>query len=403
MMGAILVAGCARRAPEETKRAPSDVAPRATAAAASSEADPARDAPCLLERDGHGPIGSAPLRVDVVAKGLEVPWGIAFLPSGDTLVTERPGRVRRVSKDGALGEVVAELDVAEAAEGGLLGIALDPDFASDRAFYLYVTVSQGGGVENQVERWVLDADGRRARRDRVIFGGIAAAPFHDGGRIRFGPDGMLYVGTGDGRRPERSRARSSPNGKILRHTRDGTIPGDNPFAGSAAFVIGTRNVEAFDWIDPRTLAIADHGPSGEINGWRGHDEIDVARAGDDLGWPAVHGCDEAKGAVTPSLAWEEAVPPGGGAVYTGTSIPSFRGAFVVGSLKAENLQVIHFDAQAPGRVTSHEVYLDGPSGHGRLREVVMAPDHQLYVTTSNCDGRGTCGADRDRILRITGG
>lgn len=356
---------------------------------------------CQLVDDGFGPDGTVSIHAEVVTSGLEVPWGIAFLPEGDMLVTERPGRVRIVKASGELGAVVATPAITASAEAGLLGIALHPSFEQNGLFYVYVTVDEGGHDMNRVERYALSTDRTTATFDRVIIDGIAAGQFHDGGRIRFGPDGMLYVGTGDGREPTRSQDVDSLNGKLLRLTPEGEIPDDNPFPGKAAYLYGIRNTQGFDWLPDGRVLLTDHGPSGEYMDWQGHDELDVVKAGDNLGWPTIYSCESRSGIVSPSMTWAEALPPGGATIYRGNGIPEWNGSLIIGSLKAEHLQRVVLDADDPTHVASHEVYLKGK--FGRLRDVVMGPDGNLYVTTSNCDGRGTCPADKDEILRITGG
>lgn len=335
----------------------------------------------------------------MVARGLEVPWSVAFLPEGDLLVSERPGRVRVVTMAGELREPVATPDITSSSEGGLLGLALHPSFEENGLFYVYLTASSGGVDVNRVERYTLSADRTTATFDKVILDGIFAAQFHDGGRLRFGPDGMLYIGTGDGREPDRSRDPADPAGKILRVTPEGEVPSDNPIPGKAAFILGIRNTQGFDWLDSGTMVITDHGPTGEYEGRTGHDEVNFAKGGDDLGWPTVYACEAKSGFVAPSMTWKQAMPPGGAALYRGTAISEWQGALLIGSLKGEHLQLVRFDADDPHKVTEHEVYLAG--AHGRLRDVVMGPDGDLYVTTSNCDGRGNCPSDQDAILRIT--
>lgn len=351
---------------------------------------------CNLVETGFGAAGSVNIRVETVASGLEVPWGIAFVPGGDLLVTERAGRVRLIRSGQLQPHSIAIVDTAGSAEGGLLGIALHPDFASNRLFYLYYTAVKNGTPVNQVERWQLSTGGAAATFDRLIIDNIPVAQYHNGGRIRFGPDDMLYVGTGDARSPDTSQNLNSLAGKILRLTPDGEVPADNPIAGNPAFIYGVRNTQGFDWFDASTLWVTDHGPSGDL-GLYGHDEVNVARAGDNLGWSNIYACESAAGMVRPALTWNEAAPPGGAAIYTGSKIPEWQGSLLIGTLRSEHLHRVVLDAS--GQLQTHEVYLQGE--YGRLREVIMGPDGDLYVTTSNCDGRGACPAGLDKILRIT--
>ena len=359
----------------------------------------AAPASCTLVSEGAGPTGTVPIRVEEVATGLQVPWGIDFLPDGAMLVTERDGRVRRVQNGQLQAQPVATLNnVAGEGEGGLLGIAVHPQFATNRQFYLYYTARENGQSVNRVERWRLAENGATATRGDVIVDNIPVARFHNGGRIRFGPDGMLYIGTGDARDPDLSQDPKSLAGKILRVTPDGKVPADNPLAGSPVYITGIRNTQGFDWIDNQTLWVTDHGPSGEL-GRSGHDKASVAKAGDNLGWPTVERCDSRPGFVTPSMVWQQALPPGGSVIYTGEAIPEWKGSLVIATLRSQHLQRLVFDPQNPQKIQRHEVYLQGR--YGRLRDAVMGPDGELYVTTSNCDGRGICPAQQDKILRIT--
>ena len=354
-------------------------------------------ASCELVEQGYGSSGQVSVRVEEVVSGLEVPWGIAFLPNNAMLVSERAGRVRLIQNGTLRPQAVATINVSERGEDGLLGIAAHPEFANNRFFYVYFTADANGTPVNRVERWRLSEDQFSATRDRTIIDNIPVAQYHNGGRIRFGPDGMLYVGTGDARQPELSQDVKSLAGKILRLTPDGQVPADNPLSGNPVYISGIRNTQGFDWVNESTLWISDHGPSGEL-GRSGHDEVSVAQAGANLGWPTTYQCESQQGLVTPAIVWREALPPGGAAIYKGKAIPEWQGSFIVAALRAEQLQRVVIDPQS-NQVRQHEVYLQGE--HGRLREAVMGPDGELYVTTSNCDGRGSCPSEGDKILRIT--
>jgi aldose sugar dehydrogenase len=340
-------------------------------------------ASCLLEKsDAWGPDGKLPLRAETVVDGLETPWSLAFLPGGDVLVSERPGRVRLLHEGKLVAQPVLSLKTGESSEGGLLGIAVNPRDATQ--LYLYATVP---GPENQLQRWALSKDHRSAKFEKIVLSGIAASRYHDGGRIRFGPDGALYVGTGDARKPERSQDPMSLNGKLLRVDESGK---------ATPWLLGVRNTEGFDWMDDGAIVLADHGPSGEIAGRSAHDEVDLAHKGDNLGWPDIYGCETKAGMIAPLITWAgHALPPGGAAVYRGSAIPELRGDVLVASLGGEQIHRVRIEG---GRVTLHEVYFR--QKYGRLREIVMTPSGELWVTTSNCDTRGECGAGKDRILRI---
>ncbi|WP_436606514.1 PQQ-dependent sugar dehydrogenase [Sorangium sp. So ce1036] len=357
---------------------------------------------CTLVEDGAGAPGAVAVKAETVVTGLEVPWGIAFLPGGDFLVTERPGRIRLVSKGQLVERPVATIATHEGGEGGLLGIVAHPRFEENRFIYVYVTAERDGERSNRVLRYRVADDLRGATFDRVILDGIPGAARHDGGRLRFGPDGMLYIGTGDAAEPDTAQSMDSLAGKLLRLTPEGEIPADNPFPGKAAVLLGIRNTQGFDWLGSGELVVTDHGPSGDL-GRRGHDEVNVVSLGANLGWPTIYGCEAREGLVTPLLTWDDAVPPGGAAIYTGSAIPEWRGSLIVGTLGSEHLHRVAFEPGKPPRIEAHEVYFEGdpPEGYGRLREVIMGPDGALYVTTSNCDGRGDCPDDKDRILRIT--
>ncbi|WP_414528110.1 PQQ-dependent sugar dehydrogenase [Nodularia chucula] len=357
---------------------------------------------CKFVADGLGSVGQVEVKAEEVVTGLEVPWGIAFLPDDKMLVTERAGRVRLVDNGELRRSPVANLNITASGEGGLLGIAAHPDFANNRFFYLYYTTDKNGSPVNRVERWQLSSDGLTATSERIIIDDIPAALFHNGGRLSFGPDGMLYIGTGDARKPDISQDMDSLAGKILRLTPEGEIPPDNPFPNNPVFISGIRNTQGFDWYNSSTLFVTDHGPSGEL-GRRGEDKVSVLQAGDNMGWPSVQNCEAGEEFVAPSLVWREAAPPGGAAIYTGNSIPEWKGNLIIGTLGSRHLHRVVFDSDNPRQIQTHEVYFQGnsPDGFGRIRDVIMGADGELYITTSNCDGRGNCPPGQDKIIRIT--
>jgi glucose/arabinose dehydrogenase len=336
-------------------------------------------------------------RVETWVEGLEVPWSLVFLPDGRALVSERPGRIRLIGADGALREQpYASLDVNARGEGGLMGLALHPDFPNEPYVYAMRTVRGGGGVTNEVVR--LRHEGETASFDRVILDGIPGSRNHNGGRIAFGPDSMLYVGTGETFDAELAQDRASLGGKILRVTPEGAVPDDNPFPGSPIYSLGNRNVQGLAW-HPETgdLFASEHGPSGEF-GLRALDEINVIEAGQNYGWPEAVGAPGLDGYVDPLVAWpERSVPPGGIAFHDG--------ALFVATLGSEALVRLALASEGEGyTVRGIERWFaeDGSSGrYGRLRDVTVGPDGALYVLTSNRDGRGRPQDGDDRILRLT--
>jgi hypothetical protein len=210
---------------------------------------------------------------------------------------------------------------------------------------------------------------------------------------------MLYITTGNAGNTDLSQDPNSLNGKILRITADGDIPSDNPQAGKAWYLNGIRNSEGFDWIDSNTLIVADHGPTGEYQGRLGGDEVSIARAGDNLGWPTIWHCETQVGLTTPILSWNDAVPPGDLTIYRGNQIPDWNGNVFLGTLGSEHLHRIVLDSNH--NVSKHEVYFEGQIG--RIRDVMTGPDGELYLTTSNCDSRGTCPSSGDAIMKVMPG
>jgi glucose/arabinose dehydrogenase len=358
---------------------------------------------CQLVGSGSGPTGTTAIHTQAIVTGLNTPWDIAFLPGGtDWLVSERSGRLRLVRNGTLVPAPVMTVDTVQSGEGGLLGIALDPGFSQNSSFYVFLTAVSGASYVNRVQRYQLSADHTTATAGAVIIDNITWNSVHNGGRIKFGTDGDLYISTGEGSDATLPENGASPNGKILRITSSGAIPGDNPDPTQPWYIKGLRNPQGFDWLDSNTLIVTDNGPTGEYEGRTGGDKVLVAQKGEDMGWPTIWHCETAPGLVSPILTWTDAVPPGGALFYTGGDIPQWSGNVLFGSTGAEDLQRLVLNSSYS--LASEEVYLaDAASTLGRLRSTLQGPNGELYITTSNCDSRGSCPAQQDGIYRILAG
>jgi aldose sugar dehydrogenase len=358
------------------------------AACGSEDAPDAATAPPTSE---PAAAGAAPerreLRVETVATGLEVPWDLAFLPGGDALVTERPGRVRLL-RDGRrlVGRPVAEIRVTAEGEGGLMGIAADPDFEDNN--YVYVLLTRTPSVV--LQRFTYDPERRRLTGGRVLLDDLVAGPIHDSGRIRFGPDDRLWVLTGDAGQGELAQDPRSLNGKVLRLT-PAQYRGRTEVRRPEVFTSGHRNPQGIDWDAAGRPIATEHGPSGG-DGPQGFDEVNVLRRGRNYGWPRVFGTDHGRFAA-PVRVYEEAIAPSGAAFLDARS--AWKGSYVLAALRGEQLRRLRI---RDGRVTVDQPLLRGR--FGRLRAVVEAPDGSVYVTTSNRDGRGDPAGPDDRVLRL---
>lgn len=325
----------------------------------------------------------------VVATGLDIPWSLAFAPDGRLFITERPGRVRVFTGGRLLDEPALVIeDIGAEGEAGLLGMALHPDFANNGLVYLAYTARRGdGSLVNRLVRFreVGNSLGEAA----VLLDDIPASGIHNGSRLRFGPDRMLYMTMGDANDAASAQDLGSLNGAILRLDPDGRTPGDNPFA-SPIHAYGLRNPQGLDW-HPLTGALwaSDHGPTG-------NDELNVIIAGRNYGWPLVQGTETRAGFEAPQRVFNPAIAPSGLSFYTGTAIAGFRHDLFVATLRGNHLRRFRFDPSDPSRIAADERLLDGR--FGRLRDVVTGPDGALYVSTSN--GQGASTPAGDRIIRL---
>lgn len=325
------------------------------------------------------PTGGPDGRVEVVADNLERPRHLA-VSGDDVFVTEREGRVRLVRDGAMLEEPVAVLRAVEDFDSGLTGIAAHPGYGSNGLLYVYLTYQEGGAIYNRIMEILVEDD--RLVDARTILEGIPASRFANGGVLKFGPDGMLYVGTGTP-----SEASHLPQdveslaGKILRMHPDGSIPSDNPFPGSPVYSLGHRSPRGMDWDASGQLYVVEAGPEK-------NDEINRIVPGGNYGWPESECGGEHLGAL---VCYDPAIEPGGMVFSAGAA--AGEGNAVLASLRAAGLFELDVDEGLPSQTT-----LLG--GVGRIRDVVQAPDGALYVITSNTDGKGFPAENDDLLLRV---
>jgi glucose/arabinose dehydrogenase len=331
--------------------------------------------------------------VETVAENLRIPWSIDWLPDGSALFTEREGHLRIIQEGELLEEPLLSLGVA-GVEGGMLGVAVDPKFSENNYIYIYYTYNEFFSTTNKLVRYHLD--NLTLTEDKVLLDGIPGGPFHDGGRIQFGPDGKLYVTTGEAGNPDLSQDMNSLGGKILRINSDGTIPQDNPFTDSLIYSIGHRNPQGIDWDESGNLVATEHGPSG----WRGvaRDEVNLITPGSNYGWPDIIGNEIQEGLQNPIFqTGEDTWAPSGAEFYYGEKFPDWNGMYFVATLRGSHLHMIEFDLENNSVSSDQRLFQDE---FGRLRDVQTGPDGFLYILTSNQDGRGSPQSNDDRILRI---
>jgi len=310
--------------------------------------------------------------IEIVVEDLDTVWAIDFLPNGNMIFTERPGRVSVYDFNTEEKAVVGNLDVTEISESGLLGIAVDLEFEHNYYVYLYYTYDKDGVIKNRVSRFTLLY---ALLNETVLLDDIPAARFHDGGRIRFGPDERLYITTGDATVPSSAQNINSIAGKILRMGKDGSVPEDNPFE-NYVWSYGHRNPQGLAWNDG-VLYEAEHGPTR-------NDEINIIVKGENYGWPRQ--CTETGDFTNPIRCFTEfTLAPGG--------ITFYKGDLYIAGLRGNQIRKLILE---DGKVLKEEKLFDGL---GRIREVT-AHDDYLYIATSNRDGRGVPRTGDDKIIRV---
>ena len=318
----------------------------------------------------------APTTTSVIATGLDTPWDVAFEPDGTAFITERNGRLLQLEPGGTPTLVQTIPGVVENGEGGLLGLERD----SDGLLYAYLTTS----TDNRVVRF------RPGETPTPILTGINAASNHDAGRLRIGPDGLLYIGVGDAAVSSDAQDTSSLNGKILRINRDGSVPAGNITATSPVYALGLRDPQGLAFDASGRLYASEFGPDR-------NDEINIIVAGGNYGWPTVTGDANDPRFIDPIVVRQPSVASWSGASVVRGGVEEWDGDLLVAALRGERLY--RFDLAGDGTVigTGEELFT---GIYGRLRHVEQAPDGSLWILTSNRDGRGDPVADDDRIIRI---
>ncbi|MBZ0202788.1 MAG: PQQ-dependent sugar dehydrogenase [Ignavibacteria bacterium] len=337
------------------------------------------------------------LSIEPFVQGLEVPWSIVFTSADRILVIERPGRLRIIENGKLTVEPLKNFpEVSSGSEEGLMGLALDPDYTTNKLIYISYAYEKGGDLFVKVIR--CKDNGSNLAEETVIFDGIPAAQYHAGCRLRFGPDGKLYITTGDAGERKYAQDLDKLHGKILRINPDGSIPADNPFPGSPVWSYGHRNPQGIDWYPGTSIMWStEHGPSG-FDGPGGGDEVNVIVKGKNYGWPEVSHTDSKGGMVSPLLVFTPAEAPASGMFYKSGKIAEFKNCFLFGCLRGNGIMVVKVDENDPTKQVSFRKIADT---YGRIRDIAEGPDGNIYFSSSNRDGRGKVQSGDDKIYRIT--
>ena len=337
--------------------------------------------PIPIPEPTTSPLGSE--SVDVLASNLEKPRAISFADDR-IFVTEKIGRIRVIENNTLVEEPLATLRTANVFDGGLLGITTHPDFSNNHFLYVYYTYSENNELWNKILR-IIESDNKL--QDAItIFDKIPGSEFSNGGIIKFGPDGKLYVATGSvSDSLHLSQDIQSMAGKILRLNDDGSIPDDNPFSNSPVYSLGLRNPQGMTWDNTGNLYVTDSGPSK-------NDEINIIKAGKNYGWPEQE-CSGNNDYEDPVMCFDPSIEPGGIVIYSGNKL-AFENKMIMATLRASNLFTLDINEEGI------ELQKSILSGLGRLRDVNEGPDGNLYVITSNTDGKGFPDRSDDKLLRI---
>ncbi|OGE76307.1 MAG: hypothetical protein A3C85_01455 [Candidatus Doudnabacteria bacterium RIFCSPHIGHO2_02_FULL_48_21] len=346
---------------------------------------PAEENTIITPAPPPSPQVAAPL--EIIATGLQIPWDVDFLPDGEILVTERPGNLLVIDQEK---KVIKISGVRQTAEGGLMGLAVHPEFSKNRWIYLYITSQSGRGVINRVERYRLENNDLSERT--VIIDNIPGSEVHDGGQIEFGPptpagsgqvEHYLYISNGDAGNQSLAQDKNSLAGKILRLRDDGSLPADNPF-GNAVYSMGHRNPQGLAWDSSGRLWSTEHGPSGLQTG---HDELNLVEKGKNYGWPLVRGDEERAGMTKPFIH------SGASETWAPAGLAFHNGKLYFAGLRGQTLYAADSQNAAAGL---QKFFM---KTYGRLRAVKSSAEG-LYFTTSNRDGRGQPKDGDDKLILV---
>ncbi len=328
-------------------------------------------------------------QIEVIVRNLEVPWDMGLSGNQDLFITERLGKVKLLKSSGKLINIATLKNVYSKGESGLTGIALHPNFSTNNLLYLYYSYQNNGQVLNRVSQFTFEKNSLKG--EKVILDNLPGGLIHNGGRLRFGPDGKLWVLTGDAGNENLAQSLSSLGGKVLRLNDDGSVPDDNPIKNSAIYSYGHRNPQGLDWSpEGRELYVSEHGSSN-------FDEINIVKANQNYGWPQVSRCfsDDPR-FQNPILCSEETTWAPSGLAFLKTDLPKYKNSFVFAGLRGQILERVKVEN---GKVVEQETIIR--EEYGRLRGVLSDEKGSIYISTSNKDGRGTIKGGDDKILKIT--
>jgi glucose/arabinose dehydrogenase len=325
--------------------------------------------------------------IRTIAQNLDVPWAIDIAVDNRIFFTEKPGRLGMIHANGTLAsEPVVNIHTEDIGEAGLMGLALHPNFTQNHLMYVYHTYANNGGLYNKV--LMLTEKNNKIVNSKIILDGIPASDSNNGGRIKFGPDGKLYVSTGDSETPELAQNTKSLAGKLLRLNDDGTIPDDNPIPESPVYSYGHRDIQGFAWHPiTKKLYASEHGPAG-------NDEVNIIEPGSNYGWP-IEVCNHSTSSApirfeTPEYCFNPEIAPSGLTIAASNKL-GYQNDILFTTLRGSHLHHIDLETRIQDNVLV---------GYGRLSDIVEAHDGSLYVLTTNRNAIGIGNANDDHILQI---